>query len=89
VSDPNVLSARVDSAHAELKTVRERVDKVEGRVTSLETAQAVAAAQMTFIQASLTKIESGVSKVVWLVITGLITAVVTFVVKGGLTNVGG
>lgn len=77
-------AARDESTHAELKTVKDRVEKVEGRVTSLETAQAVAAAHMTFIQASLAKIEAGVSKVVWLVFSALIVALITFIVKGGL-----
>lgn len=74
---PVHILQKVDAAHT-------RIDGVEGRVGKLELSEAVNAERAKNMQASLSNIETNTSRVVWLVVTGLITAVLGFIVKGGL-----
>ncbi|MCY1668065.1 hemolysin XhlA family protein [Rhizobium sp. SL86] len=74
---PALIAQRVDNAHT-------RIDGVEGRVSQLELSEAVAAERAKNMQNSLSQIEANTSRVVWLVVTGLVGALVAFVIKGGL-----
>lgn len=73
-------AARIDQAH-------QRLDAHERRITSLETHTAVAEERSKHIQASLSNIQSGITWIQRLVIGGIITAAVAFLLGGGL-NVG-
>lgn len=74
---PPHASARLEQAHT-------RLDDLTVRVGRLETADAVSAERDKHIQSSLQKIESNLSRVVWLIVTAIVGGVLTFVVQGGL-----
>ncbi|TCT37685.1 hypothetical protein EDC90_101775 [Martelella mediterranea] len=64
----------------------DRIDTLTLRIGKLEMDAAVLDERLRGIQKSLTKIENILSKIVWLFATGIIGAIVTFVVKGGLNG---
>lgn len=76
---PSHIAAKVEQAHT-------KIDDLTGRVTVLEKDGAVRDERMDGIRTSLTKIESSISKVAWLIITAIVAAVMTFVLKGGLSG---
>ena len=67
---------RIDQAHT-------RLDGLDQRVTKLETSEAVNAERMNYIHGSLNSINANINKVVWLIIAGLLTGVIAFILKGG------
>lgn len=69
---------RIDQAHT-------RLDGLDQRVTKLETSEAVNAERMNYIHGSLNSINANINKVVWLIIAGLLTGVIAFIIKGGLS----
>ncbi len=69
---------RIDQAHT-------RLDGLDQRVTKLETSEAVNAERMNYIHGSLNSINANINKVVWLIIAGLLTGVIAFILKGGLS----
>ncbi len=69
---------RIDHAH-------QRLDRVEGRVSSLERAADVASERLRHIQQSLDGIQAGISRLGWLFVTGLVGGAVAFVIQGGLS----
>lgn len=69
---------RIDQAHL-------RLDGLDQRVTELETSEKVAAVRMEHIKSSLDAINMNINKVVWLIIAALLTGVIAFIIKGGLT----
>lgn len=71
------IASRVIDAH-------KRLDTHDQRLNTLELNGAVAEERSRQIQASLVKIESSIGRVVWIVGTAVIGAIVTFVVRGGL-----
>lgn len=73
--------ARIEAAH-------DRIGVVETRINALERAADVTDERFKHIQGSLDKIEGSVSKVVWIVISAIIMAFVTFMLKGGLNVLG-
>ncbi|QQM29061.1 hemolysin XhlA family protein [Martelella lutilitoris] len=70
---------RVQEAHA-------RLDKLTERVGKVETNSAVLEQRLQGIQESLQKIDNNLSKIFWLFVAGIIAAIVTFIVRGGLVN---
>ncbi|TCT37441.1 hypothetical protein EDC90_101818 [Martelella mediterranea] len=64
----------------------DRIDTLNLRLSKVEMDAAVLDERLRGIQASLTKIENILSKIVWLFAAGIIGAIVTFVVKGGLNG---
>ncbi|WP_320200507.1 hemolysin XhlA family protein [Agrobacterium sp. rho-13.3] len=77
MTELNLQSVRTEKAH-------DRIDVVEKRVNDLELKSAVTDERMNSIQESLGKINSDTSWIVRLIIGGIILAVMTFLVKGGL-----
>ncbi|WP_132311969.1 hemolysin XhlA family protein [Martelella mediterranea] len=75
----HAIKERVDMAH-------DRIDTLNLRLSKVEMDAAVLDERLRGIQASLTKIENILSKIVWLFAAGIIGAIVTFVVKGGLNG---
>ncbi|WP_245511037.1 hemolysin XhlA family protein [Martelella mediterranea] len=75
----HTIKERVEMAH-------DRIDTLTLRIGKLEMDAAVLDERLRGIQKSLTKIENILSKIVWLFATGIIGAIVTFVVKGGLNG---
>lgn len=76
--DPEThIAARVIDAH-------KRLDEHNARIHALERDGAVAEERSRQIQASLTKIETMVGRVVWIIMTAIIGAIITFIVRGGL-----
>lgn len=73
---PAHIAEKTKEAHA-------RIDVLSGRVTALEKDGAVAAERVVGIQTSLVKIENSISRVVWLIITAIVGAIITFLIKGG------
>ena len=71
---------RLDQAH-------KRLDEHDGRLKSVETHVAVAAERDRHIQHSLSKLESGQSWLIRLVIGGLVMGAIGFALSGGF-NVG-
>lgn len=57
---------------------------LEGRVTSLEIRMAVAESSIDRIEKRLDKIDAGISKLTWIVLTSVIGAVLMTVLKGGV-----
>jgi len=76
VTELNLQHSRVEKAH-------DRLDVVENRVNKLELADAVTNERMNSIQKSLGKIDSNTSWIMRLIISGIILAIMTFLVKGG------
>lgn len=74
---PAYQVARIDNAH-------QRIDGLEGRVHRLELSDAASMERDKHIQKSLANIESNMSRVVWLIIAAIITAIGAFIVQGGL-----
>jgi hypothetical protein len=70
-------SRRIDHAHT-------RLDGIDKRVTTLEMDAAVADERLRHIQASLDRINSGIGRLGWLVVTGLVGGVLAFILDGGL-----
>lgn len=75
----NHLKDRIDAAH-------DRLDKIGDRVTTLEKDGAVTEVRMATIQQSLGKIESTTGWVLKIVIGGILTAIIAFIVRGGLNG---
>jgi hypothetical protein len=72
-------------------TVLLRLGKLEASVTALsqrlanvETKSAVDEVHRTNVEARLGKIESGLNRLLWIIIGAFVTAIVVFVVSGGL-----
>ena len=63
-----------------------RLSAIEARMQSLEMRDAVASVHQANITERLDAIEGTLSKLVWLIISGLVMAVVTFIVQGGLVT---
>lgn len=80
VTDISVHIQRIDQAH-------QRLDIHDNRLTKLETHTAVAEERAKHIQTSLTKIESGQSWLIRLIIGAIILAGIAFAMKGGLNVV--
>jgi len=76
VTELNLQSSRTEKAH-------DRLDVVESRVSKLELSDAVTNERMNSIQKSLGKIDSNTSWIMRLIISGIILAIMTFLVKGG------
>ncbi|QSZ56798.1 hypothetical protein [Rhizobium sp. ZX09] len=76
---PAHIAAKVEQAHT-------RIDEVAVRVTALERDSAVRDERMDGIRTSLTKIETSIGKVVWLVAAAIIGGIMTFILKGGLSG---
>ena len=70
-------SRRIDHAHT-------RLDGIDKRVTTIEMDAAVAEERLRHIQASLDRINSGIGRLGWLVVTGLVGGVLAFILDGGL-----
>jgi len=62
-------------------------DALRDRVTMVERQQAVKSATDEAIETRLTKIEVVLSRLTWLMVTGIGGAAVAFVVSGGLSSV--
>lgn len=75
----HAIKERVDIAHDRIDTLTIRIGKVEMDAAVLDE-------RLRGIQASLTKIENILSKIVWLFAAGIIGAIVTFIIKGGLNG---
>ncbi len=73
--------ARIEAAH-------DRIGVVETRVTSLEKNEAVADERFKHIVGSLDDIKGTISKVAWIVITAVLMAILTFMLKGGMNVLG-
>lgn len=73
------LHSRVEKAH-------ERLDTMDGRVSSLERNEAVSAVRMANIQASLAKIDTNLSRLVWIFITAVGGGFAAFIMKGGFNG---
>lgn len=56
---------------------------LEGRVTSLEIRMAVAESNIAEVRSQLNKIDAGISKLTWIVISSVVGAVLAVVLKGG------
>ncbi len=76
MTELNFQTSRTEKAH-------DRLDAVEGRVSKLELSDAVTNERMNSIQKSLGKIDSNTSWIMRLIISGIILAIMTFLVKGG------
>ncbi|MDQ1185399.1 hemolysin XhlA family protein [Agrobacterium larrymoorei] len=76
MTELNLQSSRTEKAH-------DRLDVVESRVSKLELSDAVTNERMNSIQKSLGKIDSNTSWIMRLIISGIILAIMTFLVKGG------
>lgn len=80
MTDPTThLHTRIEKAH-------ERLDGLGNRVTTLERNEAVSNERMSVIQASLTKIDGNLSRIVWTFIIAVVGAFATFILKGGLNG---
>ena len=73
------LESRIDLAH-------ERLNVLEPRVNKLEVGGAVVEERFRHIQTSLDRIQSSISKVVWIVVTAVIGGIMAFVIQGGLNG---
>ena len=76
---PAHIATKVEQAHT-------RIDEVAVRVTALERDSAVRDERMDGIRTSLTKIETSIGKVVWLVAAAIIGGIMAFILKGGLSG---
>lgn len=76
---PSHIATKVEQAHT-------KIDDVAGRVSVLERDSAVRDERMAGIQSSLTKIETSVGKVAWLIVTAIIGGIMAFILKGGLSG---
>ncbi|AGN38691.1 hypothetical protein RHYG_00022 [Rhizobium phage RR1-B] len=76
---PSHIATKVEQAHT-------RIDDLTGRVTVLERDSAVRDERMDGIRTSLTKIETSIGKVVWLVAAAIVGGIMTFILKGGLSG---
>lgn len=74
---PTFHAERIEKAHA-------RLDAHEARLGQLERDSDVSAERYRTIQKALEGIQSSLTKGVWIVLGALITAILTFVFKGGL-----
>ena len=61
-------------------------EALKDRVNVVERQQAVKSATDASIETRLSKIESVLSRLTWLVVTGIGGAAIAFVVSGGLSN---
>lgn len=57
---------------------------LDSRVTNLEIRMAVAESNIDTISKKLDKIDSGINKVLWLITSTIIIALLAFILKGGL-----
>lgn len=57
--------------------------EIEKRLYKLETAEAVGNVNMTNIESRLAKIEGTLTKLVWLIISAIVVALMGFLVSGG------
>ena len=57
---------------------------LDSRVTNLEIRMAVAESNIDTISKKLDKIDSGINKVLWLITSTIIIALLGFILKGGL-----
>lgn len=64
-----------------------KLDSLETRVAQLELGNAVGQERHQSIVRRLDKIDSHVSRLVWLIIALLVGALLNFVIDGGLANV--
>ena len=78
---------RMDAQDSRTNAHDTRLGAHDERLRLLETQQAVAAADVTHIRASLDKIEGGQTWLIRLVIGGILAGVVAFMIRGGF-NVG-
>lgn len=62
-------------------------EALRDRVTVVERQQAVKSATDEAIEARLTKIEVVLSRLTWLMVSGIVGAAIAFVVSGGLAGV--
>lgn len=61
-------------------------EALKDRVVNVERQQAVKTATDTAIETRLTKIETVLSRLTWLMVTGIGGAAIAFVVSGGLAS---
>ncbi len=64
-----------------------RVRIVEDKVTLLDKQHAVFAIQLHNVESNTNAIRSDIKKLLWIVIGGVATALVAFIVRGGLAGV--
>lgn len=76
---PAHINRKVDQATDDIKDLNVRV-------SALEKDSAVRDERMTGIQTSLTKIETSISKVAWLIVTAIVGGIMAFILKGGLSG---
>lgn len=76
---PNHVSESLNRAHS-------RLDKHEGRIHQLELNEAGMAEWRLTATAKLDGIQSGITWVLRLVLGGLITGILTFIIAGGLNG---
>ncbi|MCC2099122.1 MAG: hypothetical protein KDJ29_19690 [Hyphomicrobiales bacterium] len=77
-----------DETAKKLDQIDMRLGKVEGRVTSIEKEQAVQAVKSQAIADALKTIQGNLSKLLWLVAGGFVSAGIAWIVSGGL-KIGG
>lgn len=68
-----------------MATDQERLDKIEEKVRSLEVESAVMKSDINTLKASITKIEGNTSKIIWLVGSTIIIAILNLIIKGGVS----
>jgi hypothetical protein len=62
-------------------------EAMKTRLNTLELDNAVRAESSKSVEARLSKIEEALSRVTWLLVSGIIMALIAFVVSGGLSKV--
>lgn len=78
----------------ELSRLSRRLDKVETKMdqfqewaSAKETQYALLKVSLNHIETDMGKINNHIAKVVWLVLIGILTAIGSFILKGGLNGV--
>jgi len=76
-----------DSFTKRLDRIETEVIQTKTKVIMIETKGAVSEVHRTNVEARLSSIEGVLTKLTWLIITGLVVAVMAFIVGGGLSSV--
>lgn len=67
-----------------MATEQERLDKLEEKVRGLEVRAAVMESDINTIKISISKIEGNTSKIIWLVGSAIVIALLNLIIKGGV-----
>jgi len=77
----------MEALHRRLDNVELDIVTVKNKVISIETKSAVDEVHRTNVEHRLSNIEGVLTKLTWLIISGLIVALMAFIVGGGLNLV--